>query len=90
MAGLLHGVLPSSNAGQYMFQPGSSTQYQTAPASSSNGMGSKMGSGSDGGTKGNVESGVNTGLSVGAMVPGPQQPFIMAASMLAPLFEKLF
>ena len=83
-----------------MFQPGSSTQYQSAPSSSGSGsklssipiLGQALGPATTKGssTSSKVEGGVNTGLNVGAMIPGPQQPFVAAAAMLAPFFEKLF
>jgi len=36
------------------------------------------------------ESAINTGLQIGSMIPGPQQPFVAAASAIAPTVEGLF
>ena len=52
------------------------------------GLAKAFGSGGGGGST--PEKGVNAGLQIGQMIPGPQQPFVAAASALAPTVEGIF
>lgn len=36
------------------------------------------------------DNAINSGLQIASMVPGPQQPFVAAASQLAPMVEGIF